>query len=203
MFAIYSCDNGHKKVPPPIVKPPDNPDPPKPYAEKEKMLWIDADENYPNNLSTPEKVRATLDRIKDTGFNKIVVDVRPCEGSVLYESEFMPAFMDSDTRDYEGKKYLQFLLDEAKKRDIKVTVSTVVFGAGFMQDAARSAGKQLGVAWNDTKLANLACMQYRPGIGMISAMNDTQKSKNDAKKAASQAEESKGKAEKPQAPGAV
>ncbi len=82
-------------------------------AEKEKMLWMDADESFMTNFSTREKITTLLDKIKETGFNKIVVDARPCEGTVLYNSDFMPAYGNYNSRDYD---YLQFMLDEAKKR---------------------------------------------------------------------------------------
>ena len=52
------------------------------------MLWFDAEANF-QRFSTQAGIIATLDKTQDAGFNKIVVDVKPVEGDVLYKSEFM------------------------------------------------------------------------------------------------------------------
>ena len=72
--------------------------------------------------------RYWLDRTVEAGFNRIVVDVKPVEGDVLYKSDFMPELVD-----FRGTKvdrtwdYLQVFLDEAAKRNLRVTVSTTIF----------------------------------------------------------------------------
>lgn len=170
--SIVSCEKKHTA---PWELPSGNKDPDPVTGDKEKMLWMDADESFMTNFSTKEKITALLNKIKDTGFNKIVVDVRPVEGTVLYDSEFMPPYGDSATR---GWDYLQFMLDEAKKRDIKVTVSTVMFGVGFMKDANRTGtGRSQGVVWTDSKLKSLACIEYT-SKGLINSMDDTQAAKD-------------------------
>lgn len=181
LLSFASCGDRHQ-TPPPTVDP-GKEEPEEPTGEWEKMLWMDADESFATSFSTPEKITALLDKIKDTGFNKIVVDVRPVEGTVLYDSSFMPSYGDSDTQGYD---YLQFMIDEARKRDMKVTVSAVIFGAGFMKDAVRNpaVGRSRGVAWSDPALAKLACVEYVAGRGLMNTMDDTQAAKNSRQKGA-------------------
>lgn len=52
------------------------------------MLWFDAEANF-QRFSTQAGIIAMLDKTQEAGFNKIVVDVKPVEGDVLYKSEFM------------------------------------------------------------------------------------------------------------------
>jgi hypothetical protein len=182
---FYSCGDKHQTPPWQEPEPPEKPQPPEtPDGKKEKMLWLDADENFATNFATRESTTALLDRIKAAGFNKIVVDVRPAEGNVLYNSSFMPLYGGVAERGYD---YLQFMLDEAKKRGMKVTVSAVIFGAGFMKDAVRdpSKGRTRGVAWSDPELAKLVCQEYVPGKKFpMNTMEDTAAAKDARRKGA-------------------
>lgn len=137
-----------------------------PSVEKEKMIWMDAEASFMTNFSTPEKITALLDKIKDTGFTTIVVDVRPVEGDVLYRSEIMTPYKDAATRGYD---YLQFMIDEARKRDLKITVSTTIFTAGYIP---RESHGEEGPVWRDEKLRSLACVEYTPDKGIVSILED-------------------------------
>jgi uncharacterized lipoprotein YddW (UPF0748 family) len=168
-FAVESCKPEHQK--PPWEEPEPEPQPgPQPAGEKEKMIWLDAEANF-LNFSTREKVEALLDKIKETGFNKIVVDVHPVVGEVLYDSDFMPEIGNTfgghtiAPRDWD---YLQFFIDEARERDLKISVSVCVFTAGEI--ATRK-----GPAWTDPKMKEWACVEYTPDQGLISIKNDNTK----------------------------
>lgn len=102
-------------------------------TEKVKMLWLDAEANF-KLFSQKSNVITYLDLAKNTGFNMIVVDVRPVQGDVLYKSQFMPELTTiggfTVTRDWD---YLQFFIDEAHKRNLKVVASATIFSAGLLQ----------------------------------------------------------------------
>jgi hypothetical protein len=59
-----------------------------PRAEKPKYLWFDAEANF-ERFSRKDSICYYLDKTKETGFNRIVVDVRPIYGEVLYKKTTM------------------------------------------------------------------------------------------------------------------
>ncbi len=163
---ICACTEDHQ-TPPALDKDEPTPDP-EPTGEKEKMLWFDAEANFAR-FSTQANIIQFLEKTKQTGFNKIVVDVKPVEGDVLYESTFMTkaTTIGSVTVANRDWDYLQFFLDEAHKRDLKVTVSTTIFPMGM------PSTKQ-GPAYRGTTWKGKTCMQYTPE-GMIDIKDDPTK----------------------------
>ncbi|GEM_PF-5913910 len=83
---------------------------------KPKYIWLDASGNF-ERFAHKDSILYYLDKVKETGFNRIVVDVRPNKGDVLYKSDFMTPLTELRgfvvERDWD---YLQFFIDEAKKR---------------------------------------------------------------------------------------
>ena len=75
---------------------------------------------------------------------------------MLYESDMLEPLTvvgpDTVRRDWD---YLQCFLDEARKRELKVTVSTMIFPAGF------TTFRQ-GAAYSDPELAGRTCVEYTP-----------------------------------------
>lgn len=134
---------------------------------KPKMLWFDAEANF-TRFASQDSIHYYLDRTVETGFNQIVVDVRPVEGDVLYKSKFMTPLTDlkgnTVRRDWD---YLQFFLDEARKRNLKVTVSTTIFPTG-------QPGYRQGPAYRDPQLAGRTCLENLPQ-GMLDIKDDTAK----------------------------
>lgn len=134
-------------------------------GRKPKQLWMDAEANYAR-FASQDSIRYYLDRTVEAGFNEIVVDVRPTEGDVLYKSDFMtPATTLKErtvTRDWD---YLQFFIDEARLRNLRVTVSTTIFPAGYTHI------KQ-GPVHRDPEIAKLTCLEYYPE-GMVDIKDDT------------------------------
>ncbi|MCS2304200.1 family 10 glycosylhydrolase [Bacteroides ovatus] len=81
-------------------------------------------------FSKKENITYYLDLAKSTGFNKIVVDVRPVQGDALFKSSYLTPLTDlADTHIERDWDYLQFFIDEAHKRELKVTVSATIFTA--------------------------------------------------------------------------
>lgn len=63
--------------------------PPPCGAGKPKYLWFDATANF-ERFAVRDSVDLYLDKACRAGFNRIVVDVRPVEGDVLYNSDLLP-----------------------------------------------------------------------------------------------------------------
>lgn len=167
---IFACSESHQTPPGLATDEPDpTPDPkPEPTGEKEKMLWFDAEANF-QRFSTQAGIIEMLDKTVEAGFNKIVVDVKPVEGDVLYESAFMTqataiGSVTVPSRDWD---YLQFFLDEAHKRNLKVTVSTTIFPMGM-------PSTRQGPAYCDSRWNGKTCLQYKPE-GMVDIKNDPSK----------------------------
>jgi len=54
-----------------------------------RILWIDGTANL-SRLSDAEKIIALVRQVKKSGFNTIVLDVKPIVGYTLYPSEYAP-----------------------------------------------------------------------------------------------------------------
>lgn len=189
-FGAVSCkpeplpDDGTENVTPEPENPePENPEPGTPEPEdpesqpsveaKPVVLWIDAEANF-YRLRTKANIKGFLDTAQENGFNAFVVDVKPVQGDVLYNSSFLPkcTYLAGNTveRDWD---YLQFFLDEAHRRGMRVTVSTTVFTMGLPQSQTGPGYKEYPESdydlsyWDDK-----FCIEYLPE-GMV----DIRKSK--------------------------
>ncbi len=135
--------------------------------EKPKYLWMCTEANF-ERFSSKDSIMFYLDKAKETGFNHIVVDVKGVEGKVMYESEVFPKLKEINgfkcDRDWD---YLQFFIDEAKKRDMGVTVSASVFPAG-------SQYRHLGPVYEDETVRQKTCLEYTPN-GMMKIEDDNTK----------------------------
>lgn len=165
ILVFPACGESHQ-TPPPLNNEEEKPDNPS-SGKKEKMLWFDAEANF-TRFSTKENIILFLDKTKDTGFNKIVVDVKPVEGDALYESKILTKATTIGTETVERDwDYLQFFIDEAHKRELKVTVSTTIFTMGLPQ-------YKQGPAYRDARWKGKTCMQYKPE-GMVDIKDDPSK----------------------------
>lgn len=136
-------------------------------VEKPKYLWMAIDANF-ERFSSKDSICFYLDKAVETGFNHIVVDVRGVEGSVLYDSDFIPELTKVGDfvceRDWD---YLQYFLDQAAKRSLGVTVSATVFPAG-------SPYHHAGPVYDDPSIAEMTCLEYTPD-GMMKIEDDHSK----------------------------
>ena len=124
-------------------------------VEKPKYLWMCTQPNF-ERFSSQDSIRFYLDKAKETGFNHIVVDVKGLESKVMYKSSIFPELQELDgvrcERDWD---YLQFFIDEARKRGMGVTVSTAVFPIG-------SQYRKIGPVFENDSLKKYTCVEYLP-----------------------------------------
>ena len=133
---------------------------PIPAAEKEKELWIDADANLRTFL-VKENVGKYLDKAREAGFTKIVLDVRPGSGYPMYPSKVLPEL--TKVKGFEFHRdwdYLQYFLDEAHKRNMKLTASITTFAGG-----RQPFGE--GLVYDNPKWNGKSSIEYLPGKGLI------------------------------------
>lgn len=97
-------------------------------SEKPVALWIDAHANF-IRFKTKANLRYYLDKAKEAGFNRIIVDVKPINSSALYNSDFLP-----DDRTYNGQSidydYVHYMIEQAGKRGMKVSLSATIMTLG-------------------------------------------------------------------------
>lgn len=124
-------------------------------TEKPKYLWMCGEANF-KRFSDRDTITYYLEKAKETGFNNIVVDVKPIEGKVLYKSRLVPELTCVDSfvsvRDWD---YLQYVIDEAHRLGMKVTASACVFPIG-------SPWWQYGLCFDDSTFNGRTCIEYRP-----------------------------------------
>ena len=131
-----------------------------PLAGKPKYLWFDASANFAR-FAQKDSIDYYLDKAVEAGFNRIVVDVRPVEGEALYKSEILPEMTrignTTVERDWD---YLQYFIDGAHQRGMKITAGTTMFPVG-------SPHHNIGPAFYDEpQFEGRTCLQYTPE-GMV------------------------------------
>lgn len=128
-------------------------------SEKPKYIWIDSQANF-ERFSHKDSICYYLGKIRATGFNTVVVDVRSLDGRVNYKSDLLPA-----SRPGLDWDYLQFFIDEAHKRGMEVCVSVVVFPAG-------RPFNRTGTVYNDSRWDGKTAVKYTPS-GLVDIRNDS------------------------------
>lgn len=95
-----------------------------------RILWMDAGANV-GNLSSPEKIKDIVGKVKAAGLNMIVLDVKPIVGDTIYPSQFAPRLLE-----WKGQKVdasldvLRETLTQAHAVGIPVYANMSVFGEG-------------------------------------------------------------------------
>ena len=114
-------------------------DPKDPAGAKARLVWIDAAANFNDYANDRGKIATDMAKIKDTGFSGVVVDVRPTNSGVLFNSSVEAPLKRVDawlkkgyawvkrTEDFD---YLQAFIDEGKKvgLDVYASINTMVGG---------------------------------------------------------------------------
>lgn len=125
----------------------------KAVEEKPKYLWFCAEANF-NRFASQDSITYYLEKARATGFNHVVVDVKPIYGKVLYKSRLLPELTAVDSvevvRDWD---YLQYFIDEAHRLGMDVTASTCVFPAG-------SPWWHRGLVYSDSLYDGKTCVEY-------------------------------------------
>ena len=123
--------------------------------EKPKYIWMAGDANF-DRFSTKDSITYYLEKAKETGFNNIVIDVKPIDGKVLYKSKIAPEQTCADTlvvdRDWD---MLQYVVEEGHRLGLKVTATACVFPIG-------SPYHYKGVCYEDSTFDGSTCIEYRP-----------------------------------------
>lgn len=133
---------------------------------KPKQLWMCAEANF-HRFATKDSITYYLEKAKETGFNQVVVDVKPIQGKVLYNSKILPALTNVDTievvRDWD---YLQYFIDEGHRLGLKVVASACVFPAG-------SPWWHRGLVYDNPEYMSRTCVQYLPNGKMQPIYEDS------------------------------
>lgn len=123
--------------------------------ETPKYLWMCAEANF-QRFASKDSINYYLDKAKETGFNHIYLDVKPIPGQVLFKSSIVPMLTSVDTvvieRDWD---YLQYFIDAAHERDIKVIAAACAFPAG-------SPWWHRGLVYDDTTFQSRVCLEQMP-----------------------------------------
>lgn len=136
-------------------------------SEKPRQLWMCAEANF-QRFATRDSITYYLVKARDTGFNQVVVDVKPIQGKVLYNSDYLPPLTIVDTieviRDWD---YLQYFIDEGHRLGLKVVASACVFPAG-------SPYWHKGLCYDDTTFMSRTCVQYNSDGTLQPIYDDSQ-----------------------------
>ena len=131
LFSVCACSKDNHKdeatnpdIPTDVNKPSDT-------TSKSIQLWIDAHANF-SRFATKANVTSYLEKIKETGFNEIYLDVKPGIGYALYNSNILPKLTQwGDEKVNRDWDYLGYFLDEAERLKIDVIASISTLGFGF------------------------------------------------------------------------
>ena len=114
-------------------------DPPVEKNAKARMVWIDAAANFKDYANSESKIDSDMQRLKETGFTGVIVDVRPTNTGVLFNSSVEAALTRVDAWLPSGYQwvnrtasfdYLQAFIDAGKKHglDVYASINTMVGG---------------------------------------------------------------------------
>ncbi len=136
--------NEYQPDPEPNPEPEPEPDPepepePDPADAKARFVWIDAAANFKDYANSQTKIAEDMARIKETGFTAVIVDVRPTNSGVLFNSSTEAALTKVDAwvnGSYvwvdrtESFDYLQAFIDAGKEvgLDVYASINTMVGG---------------------------------------------------------------------------
>ena len=109
------------------------------YKGKARMVWIDAAANFKDYANDEEKIKSDIQRLKDTGFTGVIVDVRPTNTGVLFETDVEAPLTRVDAWLPGGRQwvnrtetfdYLHAFIDAGRKAGLEVyaSINTMVGG---------------------------------------------------------------------------
>ncbi len=137
-------------------KPVDPVEPSEPDNAKARFVWIDAAANFKDYANDAARIADDMKRIRETGFTAVIVDVRPTNSGVLFNSATEGALKKVDawiSGQYQWVErtgtfdYLQAFIDAGKEvgLDVYASINTMVGGfecpyglgtSGFLFDDA-------------------------------------------------------------------
>ena len=94
---------------------------------KKVSLWISASVNF-SRLKTKANIKHFMDKIEESGFNEIIVEVKTSDGAAMYKSDLIPEQTVEGNvvieRDWD---YLQYFIDQAHSRGMTILAASTVF----------------------------------------------------------------------------
>ncbi len=138
---LWGCGTTVTTDPEPTPEPEPEPEPTPVVEGKPRYVWIDAAANFRFFADDKAYISKEIGQIADCGFTDIVVDVRPTEGTVLWNSSVAPharrlaAWVGSSYRFVERISdwdYLQAFIDAGHAAGLRVhaAINTFVAGCG-------------------------------------------------------------------------
>lgn len=172
-FAATSCGGDDNKTPEWEWNDDDddNPD----VVAKPRYIWVDAAANFPDFANSQENIRRDLELAKNAGFTHIVVDVRPTNGDVLYNTtkvnqvQWLGAWLSSGYTKIERTAtwdYLQAFIDIGHELDLKIYAGFNTFVGGNKTSLGTS-----GLLYRDSSKAGWAT-QILTTSGISSILDD-------------------------------
>ncbi|RYZ49516.1 MAG: hypothetical protein EOO14_20550 [Chitinophagaceae bacterium] len=121
-------------------------------------MWVDLRSNVfgtHGRFSDTAEIRKILDQVKEVGVTSLIVDVKASSGFTMYPSAHTKQITTLDGKTFQpGVDYVEFMITEAKKRDLKVYASTMVMVEG---DRSRNIGKVFeDPVWRDQYQSQVA-----------------------------------------------
>ncbi len=109
-----------------------------------RILWIDATANL-DKINSPSKIAVLMARIKATGFNTVVFEVKPIIGQTLYPSKYAPK-MTEWVRPWKTQTLpldfdpLQEMVAQAKVQGLSLLVNLNAFAEGHREFPGKGPG---------------------------------------------------------------
>lgn len=149
-------------LPTPEPEPTPDPEPEPEKVEKDRSIWISATANW-HRLATKGDIKTWVKRIKNRGFNEIIIEVKLMEGGVLYESDLLPmrTTYGGVTRDYD---YLQYFIDQCRTNGIKIGAAMTVFPTYNIGETAK---------YKDSDFEGRYCMENLYSTGLTDIRDNT------------------------------
>ncbi len=112
---------------------------------QERMLWIDGTANL-DQINTQPKILALMQKVKDTGFNTVVLDVKPICGYTLYPSQYAQQLTEWRGQTMpQGFDPLAVMCQAAKADGLSLIVSLNAFSEGHNEPPPDvNGGKPMG-----------------------------------------------------------
>lgn len=170
-FLCLSCDKTQPTTPDPgpdpvVPTPEPDPDPdpdpePEVKEEKDRSIWVSATANW-SRLATKGDIKTWVRRIKNRGFNEIIIEVKLMEGGVLYESTLLPmrTTYGGVTRNFD---YLQYFIEQCRANDIKIGAAMTVFPTYNVGETAR---------YKDSDFEGRYCQEILSSEGLTDIRNN-------------------------------
>ncbi len=176
--ALAGCNKaGSSTLPPFPWEDPEDPEPDPVVEGKGKYVWIDAGGNFSDYANNQEKIAQDVKRLKETGFTDLIVDVRPTNGTVLFNStqgtplKRIDAWVNGNykwldrTADFD---YLQAFIDAARENGLCVNASINTLVGGYL--CPYGLGED-GPIYTDSKMKSWASVVNTAAHGLVSSLD--------------------------------